>query len=176
MNTQIATTSADTACVCAALRSAARAATQLYDLVLQPTGLKATQFIVLQTIERAGELPQWKYARDHAVAVETLSRRFAVLRRKRLISVRIGRKRGERLYCLTEQGRLALAHAIPYWERAQQRLRKTLGTDEISVLLKLCHETLAATQEAEQLRTKNTATKVGYAPVGQSSAPPPVEN
>jgi DNA-binding MarR family transcriptional regulator len=123
--------------------------------VLQPTGLKATQFIALQTIEQAGELPQWQFARQHAVAVETLSRRLAVLRRRGLVSVRTGRNHCERIYRLTEEGKMALARAMPYWERAQERLRRTLGDDETQMLLRLCENTVAATQEAEELRTSN---------------------
>ena len=157
METRVATTLSGNVCVCAALRGAARAATQLYDLVLQPTGLKATQFIALQTIGEAGELPQWRFARLHAVAVETLSRRLAVLRKKGLLCVRTGQNHGERVYSLTEQGKIALAQAIPYWERAQERLRRTLGDDETQALLQLCENTVAATHEAEELRTKNAA-------------------
>lgn len=157
MEARNGTPSGDNICVCAALRGAARAATQLYDLVLQPTGLKATQFIALQTIGEAGELPQWRFARQHAVAVETLSRRLAVLRKKGLLAVRTGRNHGERVYSLTEQGKLALAKAIPYWERAQERLRRTLGDCEIQALLQLCESMTRATLEAEQLRTKNAA-------------------
>jgi len=157
MTAHTATTYADNSCVCAALRSAARAATQFYDLVLQPTGLKATQFIALQIIAEAGELPQWRFARLHAVAVETLSRRLAVLRRKGLVSVRTGRNHGERIYRLTDDGKLALARALPYWERAQERLRRTLGAVESRALMQLCENAVAATQEAEQLRTKNAA-------------------
>ena len=69
-------------CACAALRMASRSATQFYDLVLQPSGLKTTQFIALASIDRAGEVAQSEFAREHAVAIETLSRRFAALRRK----------------------------------------------------------------------------------------------
>lgn len=77
---------AETSCLCAVLRQAARSAAQLYDLVLEPTGLRATQFYMLKVIAEAGEIPQWKFAREHAVAVETLSRRFATLRRRKLIA------------------------------------------------------------------------------------------
>lgn len=166
MDTRTANISRDSSCICSALRSAARAATQLYDLVLQPTGLKATQFVVLQTIERAGELPQCDFARQHAVAVETLSRRLAVLRRKGWLSVRIGQNHGERIYRLTPEGKLALARAIPYWDRAQERLRQTLGDSEIQVLLQLCQNTVAATQQAEKLRTRNAAVPASAEPSG----------
>src|SRR5213593_637056 len=42
------------ACACASLRRAARAVTQLYDTELQGTGLRATQFTLLQALERKG--------------------------------------------------------------------------------------------------------------------------
>ena len=157
MDTPVPGCDLEDSCICAALRGAARAATQLYDLVLQPTGLKATQFIMLRTIEQAGEIPQWKYAREHAVAVETLSRRLAILRRKGLLDVVTGRNHNERIYRLTEQGRATLARAIPYWARAQQRLQQSLGSREVAVLVDVCEKTVAATLKAELLRAKNGA-------------------
>jgi DNA-binding PadR family transcriptional regulator len=87
--------------------------------------------------------------------VETLSRRLAVLRRKGLVSARIGGNHGERIYTLTERGKEALAKALPYWERAQSRLTATLGDAELRVLLRLCDLTVEAAHEAEQLRATN---------------------
>jgi DNA-binding MarR family transcriptional regulator len=155
----------DLLCACAALRRAARSATQLYDLVLQPSGLKTTQFIALWNIEREGELQQWRFARENAVAVETLSRRLAVLRRKGFVSSRIGKNHGERIYFLTNQGREALMRAMPYWERAQTRLKQTLGQGQFGLLLQVCEETVTAAREAEDLRATNSATR---APVAQA--------
>ncbi|HVN17667.1 MAG TPA: MarR family winged helix-turn-helix transcriptional regulator [Dongiaceae bacterium] len=145
----------DYGCACAALRRAARSATQLYDLVLQPTGLKVTQFIALRSIDKAGELQQWRFAQEHAIAVETLSRRLSVLRRKGLVSVRVGKNHGERIYALTEEGRKALAEAIPYWERAQSRLARTLGESEFGRLLQFCDTVTGAAHKAEELRAAN---------------------
>jgi DNA-binding MarR family transcriptional regulator len=145
----------DALCACAELRRAARAATQLYDLVLQPVGLKATQFFALRSIDEAGEIAQWKFARDHTVAVETLSRRFAALRKKGLITMRTGANHGERLYALTEKGKEFLNQAMPYWERAQQRLRQSLGDFDFQNLLRLCESTVAAAHNAEQMRATN---------------------
>jgi DNA-binding MarR family transcriptional regulator len=149
--------STDLLCACAALRRAARSTTQLYDLVLQPAGLKATQFIALWTIDREGELEQWRFAREHAVAVETLSRRLAVLRRKGLVSARVGKNHGERIYTLTEKGKEALMQALPYWERAQTRLKQTLGAADFGLLLQLCESAVTAAHEAEHLRAANSA-------------------
>lgn len=161
MDTRIVSGSAHQICVCAALRRAARSATQLYDLVLQPSGLKATQFMALQTIADAGELPQWQFAQQHAVAVETLSRRLAVLRRRDLVAVRTGGNHGERIYSSTSQGRLALARATPYWERAQERLRTTLGDSELQALLALCQSAVTAAHNAERLRARNASAHNG---------------
>ena len=120
---------------CAALRSASRSVTRLYDLVLAPTGLKATQFIMLKAIHDAGEIAQRDLARQNAVAVETLSRRFAGLRRKGWIELRVAKKHARRFYALTDRGRNVLASAIPSWDLAQRRLRYSLGEDDWMNLL-----------------------------------------
>lgn len=142
-------------CACATLRKAARSITQLYDLVLQPAGLKVTQFTALRSIYEAGELAQWKFARQHGVAVETLSRRLAALRHRGLVSVRIGGNHGERIYALTDSGRDAYQRALPYWDRAQQRFRQTLGIADYRSLLQLCESSVQAARQAEQLRASN---------------------
>ncbi|HTU43030.1 MAG TPA: hypothetical protein VMF10_15075 [Candidatus Aquilonibacter sp.] len=148
---------ADATCLCAVLRQAARSAAQLYDLVLEPTGLRATQFYMLKVIAEAGEIPQWKFAREHAVAVETLSRRFATLRRRKLIAVRTGSNHGEQLYSLTKEGKEAFTRAVPYWERAQSRLKRTMGRPQSKLLLQLCERAVEAARDAEELRTINCA-------------------
>jgi len=142
-------------CACAASRMASRAVTQLYDLVLMPTGLKATQFIMLRAIHHAEEIAQCKYARENSVAVETLSRRFASLRRQGLVEVRIGAGHRERIYRLSEQGLRRLREALPYWQRAQQRLRNTLGEENWQALFALSDRVIRAAQDAAQLRAKN---------------------
>lgn len=148
--------SLDSACACSALRRAARAASQFYDLVLQPSGLKATQFFALKSINEAGEIAQWKFSRENAIAVETLSRRFAALRKKGLITARIGGNHGERIYSVTEEGAAALRRAMPYWQRAQERLRQMLGDSNLNELLRICEAAVQAAQKAEQLRAINS--------------------
>jgi len=139
----------------AALRTASRAITQFYDLVLAPTGLKGTQFIILQAIHEAGEVAQCDFARDFAIAVPTLSRRFGGLRRKDYIQIRRGDRHGERIYSLTEKGVETYKAALPYWERAQYRLRMALGEDSWAEMLQLADRIRRAAVDAEQLRTDN---------------------
>jgi DNA-binding MarR family transcriptional regulator len=161
---------AEASCLCGVLREAARSAAQLYDLVLEPTGLKATQFFILKVIAEAGEIPQWKFSREHAVAVETLTRRFAALRRRKLIAVRTGRNHGEQIYTLTPEGVEAFTRALPYWERAQTRLRQTLGRPQSRLLLQLCQRTVEAAQHAQQLRTMNGATALRLAGAARAAS------
>ena len=140
---------------CAALRAANRAVSQFYDLVLAPTGLKATQFVALRAIFEKGEIAQCEFARDHAIAVETLSRRFSGLRNKGYIQVRTGNRHSERIYSLTEKGRQALSHASPYWERAQERLRTVLGENDWGAMSHLLDRVRTSALRAEELRTEN---------------------
>ncbi len=61
-----------------------------------------------------------------------------MLRRRGLVACRIGCDRpGERLYSLTPLGRETLRNALPYWERAQARLRQAIRSGaEWDLLLK----------------------------------------
>jgi DNA-binding MarR family transcriptional regulator len=146
-------------CACLHLRRATRAVTRLYDLVLAPTGLKATQFIALMEIGHAEEIPQYQLAQEYSVAVATLSRRLAALRRKGLITVRLG-PRQDRIYSLTEEGRKKLEASCPYWERAQTRLKTVLGTDDWDVFLRVTSAVTTAALKAIELRTTNSAPRV----------------
>ncbi|HEV2396998.1 MAG TPA: MarR family winged helix-turn-helix transcriptional regulator [Candidatus Sulfotelmatobacter sp.] len=141
--------------VCAALRAANRAVSQLYDLVLAPTGLRATQFTLLLAIYEPREIAQWQFARDHTVAVETLSRRFGALRKKGYVQLRKGNHHGERIYSLTKKGQQAVAEALPYWVRAQERLQRALGENDWGGMLQMLDRIRLAAFDAEQLRTQN---------------------
>ncbi len=143
---------------CAAFRRASRAISHLYDLVLSPTGLKSTQFIILHAIAERGEVAQWRLADEYGISDDTLSRRLALLRRKGYISQRIGCEHpGERLYRLTELGEQRLEDAIPYWQRADERLRRAMGSgDELEPLLRNADRICHAAQAAETGRFTNT--------------------
>ena len=144
-----------TSCPCAVTRRASRAITQLYDMVLAPTGMKSTQFVILRILADQGVVPQWRLAAENAVAVETLSRRLAALRNKGLVSLEISGSRGEHLYSLTPVGREALEAARPYWERANSRLEQVVGPEELKSLVSCVDRLAAAAHEALALKTRN---------------------
>jgi DNA-binding MarR family transcriptional regulator len=149
---------------CAALRRATRAVTHLYDLVLAPTGLKCTQFVILHAIHEAGEIAQWRFATQYGVGDDTLSRRLAVLRKAGLIAFRVGLERpGEKVYRLTELGVSKFREALPAWKRAQTRLQSVMGAEEWNQLLKLSGEVAVQARRAETMRIVNTAPDKAFA-------------
>ncbi|HYO16357.1 MAG TPA: MarR family transcriptional regulator [Thermoanaerobaculia bacterium] len=131
-------------CSCASLRRATRAVTQLYDEELRPLGLRATQFTLLQTLATAGEISQGGLGRILALDSTTLTRTLAPLQQHGWAKSRPGADRRERLYSLTREGQAVLEEARPLWERAQDRLRSSLGEPEWEALQQLLDRTTVA--------------------------------
>ncbi len=152
-----------TACACTALRRTNRAVSHLYDLVLAPAGLKATQFMILQVIAEAGEIAQCDLARDFSLSIESLSRRLAGARKSGLVRMKTGEHQ-RRMYSLTPAGHDLLERAWPYWERAQLRLQDALGSDEWSILHGFAERLTKAAAMAEMLPSPNSAKlRAGFA-------------
>jgi len=143
---------------CYAARRAARAITQLFDLVLAPTGLKASQYIILRSIAEHGEVAQCSLSREHALSVETLSRRLGAMRKAGWVTLRISECRREHLYRLTEEGARLLSDAGPFWSRAQDRLSEAhhRATDQnLLGVIAVLDALTAAAQQGAMLRTTN---------------------
>src|SRR5260370_24610203 len=73
------------ACVCSALRMVSRAVTQLYDEVLQASGLRVTQFSTLATIAPRGEASPRQLECMLVIDQTTLTRSLNLLERDRVI-------------------------------------------------------------------------------------------
>jgi DNA-binding MarR family transcriptional regulator len=122
-------------CACANLRGAARAVTRLYDEILRPSGLQATQFTVLVKIAVAGSTPVTQLAEGLVMDRTTLTRNLKPLEKQGLIQVNSGEDQRLRLVSLTESGQQALAKALPLWEKAQAQAVNTLGAERFGALL-----------------------------------------
>lgn len=156
-------------CMSASLRRASRAVCHLYDLVLAPTQLKVTQFTILRDIAEAGEIAHCDLARMAVGSEETFSRRLASARKCGWVSMRVG-DRQRRLYRLTEIGTKVLRNAMPYWERAQDRMRRELGdTDWLSILALAGHAAEAALRaETAPRRNSRPSSLLGSMPVPET--------
>ena len=114
-------------CACANLRRAARIVTQQYDQRLQPAGIKATQFTLLQALTSAGNITQGHLGDLLGLDSTTLTRTLALLRRKGWIQTKPGEDRREVRLTLTAKGKRKYLSAMHYWESAQRQLRRVLG-------------------------------------------------
>jgi DNA-binding PadR family transcriptional regulator len=106
--------------------------------------------MLLQAISESEEIAHCDLARDYAASVETLSRRLASARKSGLVQMQTG-KRQKRIYRLTPKGTRLLVAALPYWEMAQFRLRKTLGDTDWQLLSGFAEHVAAAAIRAELL-------------------------
>ena len=114
-------------CACFNVRRAARAVTQLYDRVLAPTGLRATQVTLLVALARAGAIPFTRLAAMLGMDRTTLTRNLAPLERDGLLTLRPGPDRRVKLATITGKGRKLLEQAIPLWRRAQRQITQGIG-------------------------------------------------
>ncbi len=136
-------------CLCASLRRTTRAVTQLYEQALRPLGLRgASQFTILQVLERAGEITQGDLGELLAMDSTTLSRTLHVMLRNGWIAERQGEDRRQRCLRLAKSGRALLARATPAWEETQSRLARSLGDKAWHALFTITNEltSLAASQ------------------------------
>jgi len=134
-------------CACFKVRKAARAVTKLYEEVLRPIGLRATQFSLLMAARVIGPVTVVKLAQITVMDRTTLTRNLQILEKRRLIEIKPGEDRREREVTLTTSGMEVLAKAVPLWEQAQDRVRQGLGEekkrnlmDDLSEMISLLRE------------------------------------
>ncbi|MBZ5564919.1 MAG: MarR family winged helix-turn-helix transcriptional regulator [Acidobacteriia bacterium] len=135
-------------CACANLRRAARAVTQLYDEGLRGSGLRTTQFTLLQVLAITRRITQGRLGDLLSLDSTTLTRTLRPLVGKGWVRSAAGKDRRERLYQLTPAGRRELERARPAWARAQERLRKVLGDTSFERLQSALLEVAEAARRA----------------------------
>lgn len=146
-------------CACASLRRASRAVSRLYDLMLAPQSIKATQFLLLMAIAEAASIAHCDLARLFGASEETFSRRLATARRCGWVEMTI-EARSRRIYSLTADGFRLLEAAMPGWERAQERLRLQLGEANWIALIELADRVTRAAARAEHVPRRNAPPQV----------------
>ena len=122
-------------CACANLRQVTRAITQFYDAILQPTGLRATQFTVLVTISLNGQLTMTELAQQLGMDRTTLTRNLKPLEKQGLVKSQAGEDKRTREVTITDQGKERVKKSLPLWERAQQQVVESLGAETFNQLL-----------------------------------------
>lgn len=120
-------------CHCTNMRRSSRAMTQFYDDMLKPSGLKVTQYSLLNHLRRLGPLTMNELSTAIRLERTTLVRNLKPLEKMGLISIIVENPSHVRLVNLTEKGLNSLEIAIPYWNQAQQPMNELLTDEEIRV-------------------------------------------
>lgn len=123
-------------CHCLNIRRAARAVTQFYEKILEPSGLKVTQYSLLRNLESVGPVSISVLAKIMRIDRTTLNRNMKPLLNAGLITVNSGEDLRSKLVTFTETGQAALSKALTLWSEAQVLLEAYLGKSELDNLEK----------------------------------------
>ena len=125
-------------CNCHSLRQATRRVTQLYDRMLAPLDLRATQYSLLSEIDRLEPVAINPLADAMIMDRATLGHNLRPLEARGYVRVEVGEDdRRSRQISLTPAGRSTLARAKKLWRKAQNRFEETIGGQESAALRKM---------------------------------------
>ena len=108
-------------CVCYRLRRAARVAAKSYDNALKPSGLRNTQFTLLDSLNRLGETSIGDLADVLAIDGTTLTRNLEILVRRGLVENIVADDARVRYVRITKLGKQTYKEALPLWRKAQRQ-------------------------------------------------------
>ena len=114
-------------CICNTLRMVTRAVTQLYDDALRPSGLRVTQFSILEAIARRGEANLRQLESALGLDQTTLTRSLSLLERDGVIARAAHPDARIKSMQLTAKGHRTLKTARPLWAQAQRMVLRELG-------------------------------------------------
>ena len=121
-------------CYCTVLRKATRSVTKFYDAALEPSGLRITQYALLNHVRRLG--PISLHALSSAIKLErtTLLRNLNLLLKQGLVRITPGKPAKIHLVELTEKGEALLQATRPLWEETQKKVGELFDSEERAVL------------------------------------------
>lgn len=114
-------------CAFHVLRKATRKVSRLYDDALRPTGIKATQLVMLSSVALHEGATLTGLAEGLGMDRTTLSRNLAPLEKNGWVTVSDEGYRRTRTVELTAQGNTVLEETLPLWQAVQKNLRKKVG-------------------------------------------------
>jgi DNA-binding MarR family transcriptional regulator len=126
-----------TPCNCTALRKATRRVSQLYDVALEPSGLKTTQRAILSHIFRSGTPVIGELAEALVMDRGALTHNLKPLERDGLVKITTDpNDRRNRIIALTAAGRAKLAQSDALFARAQRGFEAAFGAAKSAALRK----------------------------------------
>jgi len=159
---------------CAAFnfRRTARAVTRLYDLGLEPAGIRATQFAILTAVAKYQPVSISRIGEILILDLTTLTRSLQLLKKQGLLEISPQSVRRQRFLNLTDKAVKVLEIAVPLWRKVQAEFVANLaGTnwkelrDELERLSRMAVEL-----EASALRSESRTAPDRALPVADDNA------
>ncbi len=110
-------------------RRTARAVTRLYDMALQESGIRSTQFAILVGIAKDQPVSIGALAEVLFIDSTTLTRSLRLLEKEGLIAVSNRAAKRQRFLTITAKGEHTLARCMPAWQKAHERFVATIGSE-----------------------------------------------
>jgi DNA-binding MarR family transcriptional regulator len=122
-------------CFAARARRLNRVLSALYDDRLRSLGISIGQLDMLVTLMMSGEVMRpAELARAMQMERSTVSRNVAKLEQLRLVEVRQGDGKRDKLLFVTQSGERVVAEAEDGWGQAQEEARSLLGHEGVAAL------------------------------------------
>src|SRR5882757_9624006 len=110
-------------------RRTARAVTRLYDMALQESGIRSTQFAILVGIAKNQPVCIGALANVLIIDSTTLTRSLRLLQKEGLVAVSKRAAMRQRFLTITAKGERTLARSLPAWRAAHGRFVTTIGSE-----------------------------------------------
>lgn len=122
-------------CVCTALRKAVRTLDRLYDARIARHGITTTQFALLRTIHRAGEIVLSQLAARMVMDRTSLYRTLRPMEAAGWVGIADAPRGRARLARLTPAGEAAMHAAEPDWMAMQADVHSRMGEEDWQAVL-----------------------------------------
>jgi len=116
---------------CASLnfRRTSRIVTRMYDIAMQESGVRSTQFALLVGIAKLQPVAMGTLAKVLMLDSSTLTRSLQLLRKEGMIVISKRADMRQRYLKLTHAGQKALQRSLPLWRAAHARFVAIVGED-----------------------------------------------
>jgi DNA-binding MarR family transcriptional regulator len=110
-------------------RRTARSVTRIYDLALQESGIRSTQFTILVGIAKSQPVSIGAVADILIIDRTTLTRSLRLLKQQGLIHISDRSTMRQRFLTITPKGRRTLTRSLPAWRKAHEQFVAAVGSD-----------------------------------------------
>lgn len=125
------------ACACVNLRSVSGSITQLYNKLLEPTGLKITQYYMLINIIRYPAVSISNLGEIMSLDQTTVSRNLNILKDLNYVNITTDKHDSRtKFISITDKGLKKLNDATPIWMQVQHAIESNIGREEYENFLK----------------------------------------